>query len=73
MNWKRISRYRAFQKGVNLLRAESRDKIMWALWAQWACRPPDRLGRVDSFHELIANFIISRRKTKRSCWKVGTG
>ena len=65
MNWKRISRHRAFQKRVNLLRAKTIGKIMWALWAQWAGRPPDRPGKVDSFHELIANFITSRQKKKK--------
>ena len=46
MDWKRISRHRAFQKGVSLLRTKSRDKVGTV---SAVGRPPDRPQRVDSF------------------------
>ena len=51
--WKRISRYRSFQKGVSLLRAGSRDKEGTA---NSVGQSPDRPGKVESFHGLLANF-----------------
>ena len=47
MGWKIISRHRAFQKGVSLLRTKSRDKVGAV---STAGRLPDRPGRVNSFH-----------------------
>ena len=57
--WKRISRHRAFQKGVKLLRTKSKDKVGTV---STVGRPPDRLGKADSFHGLIANFYSFKTK-----------
>ena len=53
MAWKRISRHRAFQEGVSLLRAKSRDNVGTASAAGW---PPDRPGRADAVCGLVANL-----------------
>ena len=63
MNWKRISRHRAFQKGVNLLRTKSSDNVSTAK------QTSDRPGRVNGSHGLIANCYTL--KTENSCWKAG--
>ena len=57
--WRRISRHRAFQKGVSSLRAKSRDKAGTASTAGW---PSDRRGSIDSFCDLIANFYSLKTK-----------
>ena len=51
--WKRVCWHRAFQKGVSLLKAKSRDTEGTA---NAACQPPDRPGRVDTFGGFTANF-----------------
>ena len=53
MGWKRISRRRAFQKGVSLLRTKSRDNVGTAITAG---QPPDRSGKVDAVHGLVGSF-----------------
>ena len=55
-----MSRHRAFQKGVSSLRVRSRDNegVPNAVG-----QPPDRPGRVDSFHGLIANFYSFKTKS----------
>ena len=58
--WKRISRHRAFQKGVSLLRTKSRYNKMGL--ANAVGRPPDRPGKADRFHGLIANVYSFRTK-----------
>ena len=59
--WKRISRHRAFQKGMSLLRAKSRDNVGRdnVSTVGW---PPDRPGKANNFHELIANFYSLKTK-----------
>ena len=56
--WKIISRYRAFQNGVSLLRTKSRDKVGTA---SAVCRPPE-LAREShwkgEFYFIIIIFII---------------
>ena len=64
--WKRISRHRAFQKGVSLLRTTSRHNVDTA---SAEGRPPDRPERV-SFCGLISNFYSLRDK-KNSSWTFG--
>ena len=59
MGWKRISRHNMLQKGVSLLRTKSRDKVGIV---RIAGQPPDRPGRVDSFHGLVTNFYILKTK-----------
>ena len=56
MGWKRISRHKAFQKGVSLLRTKSKDKV------GTAGQPSDRPGRVNRFCVLIANFYSLKTK-----------
>ena len=51
--WKRISRHRAFQKGVSLLRTKSRDNVGTVSAVDWS---PNILGRVNSFPEPTAHF-----------------
>ena len=59
MGWKRISRHRAFQKGVSLLKTKGRDKAGTAS----ATGPHlHRPGDADSFHGLIANFYSLKAK-----------
>ena len=58
MGWKRISRHRAFQKGVGL-RTKRRDNEGTA---NEASRPPDKPGRVDSFHGLRVHFYSLKTK-----------
>ena len=43
----------AFQKGMSLLRSKSRDNVDTVSAVSW---PPNRQGRVDAFHGLVANF-----------------
>ena len=63
--WKRISRHRAFQKGMSLLRTKSWDNMGTASTAGW---PPDRPGRIDSFCGLIANvYSLSGTPLQYSC------
>ena len=50
---------RAFQKGLSLLKAKSRDNKGAA---NAAGQPPDRPGRVDGDREFIANFYILKKK-----------
>ena len=57
--WKRISRHRAFQKGVSLLRTKSRDNMGTASAVDWS---PNGLGRVNSFRELTAHFYSLKIK-----------
>ena len=57
--WKIISRPRAFQKGVSLLRTKSRDRVGPA---HTVGQPPDRPGKADHFHGLIANVYSFRTK-----------
>ena len=64
MSWKRISRPRVLQKGVNLLRTKSRDSE-----GHYKCRLSDRPGRAGcgnnrlaqgravSLHSLITQFL----------------
>ena len=59
--WKRISRHRAFRKGVSLLRTKSRNNVGTVSAMGW---PPDKPERVDSFYGLVANFY--RLKTKKT-------
>ena len=59
MGWKRISRHRAVQKGVSLLRTKSRDEVGTE---SAVGQPPDRPGRVDSLYGLIANFYSLKPK-----------
>ena len=59
MGWKRVSRHRAFQKGVILLRTNSRDNVGTASAVD---QPPDRPGRVDSFRGLVVNFYSLKTK-----------
>ena len=59
MCWERMSRHRVLQKGVSLLRTNSRDKVGTV---SSVGRPPDRPGKVDSFHGLIANFYSLKTK-----------
>ena len=59
MGWKRISRHRAFQKGVILLRTKRRDNVGTASAVD---QPPDRPGRVDSFRGLVVNFYSLKTK-----------
>ena len=65
MHWKRISRHRAFQKEVSLLRKKSRDNEGTP---SAAGRPPDRPGRVDSFRGLVANFYSLKTKFLLEGW-----
>ena len=58
MGWKIISRHRAFQKGVCLLRTKSRDNVT----VRRAARLPDRPGRVNSFPRLVADFYNLQTK-----------
>ena len=59
MSWKRISRHRAFQKGVSfLLRTKSRDKVGTV---SAAGQPADRLGKVNSFHGFKTKQIPAER------------
>ena len=62
--WKGISRHRAFQKGVSLLRAKSRDEAGTESTAGW----PDRRGSADSFCDLIANFYSLKTKFLLEGW-----
>ena len=57
--WKRISRHRAFQKGVSLLRTKNREKVGTV---SAGGRSPDRAENTDSFHGLIANFYSLKTK-----------
>ena len=66
MGWKRISRHRAFQKGVSLLRTKSSDNVSTA---SAVGQTSDRPGRVNGSHGLVANCYAL--KTENSCWKVG--
>ena len=66
MGWKRISRHRAFQKGVSLLRTKSSDNVSTA---SAVGQTLDRPGRVNGSHGLVANCYAL--KTENSCWKVG--
>ena len=60
MGCKRISRHRAFKKGVGF-RTKSRDNEGTA---NEASRPSDTSGRVDSFCGLVVNFNgLKTRKT----------
>ena len=59
MGWKRVSRHRAFQKGVSLLRTKSRDNVGTT---STVSRPPDRPGRVNSFCGLAVNFYSLKTK-----------
>ena len=60
MGCKRISRHRAFQKGMDF-RTKSRDDEGTA---NEASRPPDTPGRVDSFCGLVVNFYgLKTKKT----------
>ena len=69
MGWKKLSRDRAFQKGVTLLRKKSRDKVDRV---STAGQPPDRPGRVDSDHEFIAN-VYSLKKKKIPAGRLALG
>ena len=59
MGWKRITRHRAFQKGVSQLRVKSRDNVGTV---RAVGQPPDRPGRVDHLCELIVNFYSLKTK-----------
>ena len=59
MSWKKIPRHWILQKGVSLLRTKSRDNVGTENTVDW---PPDRPGKVDSFHGLIVNFYSLRTK-----------
>ena len=54
--WKKISRHRAFQKEVSLLRTKSRDNV------RTTSIGGHRPGRVDSFCGLVANFYNLKMK-----------
>ena len=66
MGWKIISRHRAFQKGVNLFRTESRDKVGTASTA-------GARERADSFHGLIASFYSIKTKFLLEDWRYVIG
>ena len=55
--WRRISRHRAFQKGVSLLRTRNRDKVGTA-----SAVPTSWPGRVNNCHGLTANFYSLKTK-----------
>ena len=57
--WKRISRHRALQKGVNLLRTKGRDNVEAVNTAGW---PLDKPGKVDMFYGLLVNFYSLKTK-----------
>ena len=59
MGWKRISRHRAFQKGVRLLRAKSSDNQGTA---NAIGRPFDRSEKVVASPGLVANFYSLKTK-----------
>ena len=50
---------RAFQKGVSLLRTKSRDKVGVM---RSRLTMPGRPGRVNSFHEFLADFYSLKAK-----------
>lgn len=66
MGWKSISRYRAFQKGVGLLRRKSRDNVSTA--TQQADLPTDQreLTVLVVTHKPI--FIASRQSKFLDAW-----
>ena len=74
--WKRISRHRALQKGVNLLRTKSRDNVEAV---NTAGRPLDKPGKVDMFYGVLANFYslktkkILARRVALNDWLGATG
>ena len=55
--WRRISRHRAFQKGVSLLKTRNRDKVGTA-----SAVPTSWPGRVNNCHGLTANFYSLKTK-----------
>ena len=63
--WKRISKYRAFQRGVSLLRTKSRDTVGTA---SAAGQPPDRQGRADHFRWLVDDFYSLKTKFLLEGW-----
>ena len=80
MGWKKISRHKAFQKEVSLLRTNSRDDE-GSIRAVGKLH--DRSGRVNAFHGLVAN--VYSLKTKKipagrlplgdwlGCYRMSTG
>ena len=74
--WKRISRHRALQKGVNLLRTKSRENVEAT---NIAGLPLDKSGKVDIFCGLVANFYslktkkIPARRVALNDWLGATG
>ena len=59
MGWKNISRHKAFQKEVSLLRTNSRDDE-GSIRAVGKLH--DRSGRVNAFHGLVANVYSLKTK-----------
>jgi len=59
VGWKRITRHRAFQKGVSQLRIKSRDNVGTV---RAVGQPPDRPGRVNHLCELIVSFYSLKTK-----------
>ena len=67
-SWNRISRHRAFQKGVSLWRAKSRE-IKWAVQAQWANNARQTRGS-QQFPWVNSQFLEPEDK-ENSRWTVG--